>query len=67
MSVNDDGCRDYTQPSYWKVPVKPADNKALETLSELVRSENPGRRISNADVVRGAVYEALSAREGCEQ
>lgn len=59
--------RDYSHPSYWKVPVKPADNRALEELVEVRRVANPGSRISASDVVRSAVHEALSAvSEGSE-
>lgn len=57
-----DNC--YTSPRAWKVPVKPADNKALESLVEAERLANPGTRISAADVVRSAVYEALRTRTG---
>lgn len=53
--------RDYTHPTYWKVPVKPTDNRALEALVEARRVANPGTRISAADVVRSAVHDALSA------
>ena len=53
--------RNYAHPSYWKVPVKPADNRALEALVEVRRTENPGTRISAADVVRSSVHDALSA------
>jgi hypothetical protein len=52
--------RDYTHPTYWKVPVKPSDNRALTTLLERRRLAKPGERVSAADVIRQAVYEALN-------
>lgn len=57
-------CRDYAHPSYWKVPVKPSDNMALESLLEARRMANPGERVSAADVIRNAVHEASRALDG---
>lgn len=60
------GERDFTHPTYWKVPAKPADNRALTALVEARRLANPGERVSAADVIRQAVYEALDRTEGRE-
>lgn len=56
--------RDWAHPTYWKVPVKPADNKALAALLEARRLANPGERVSAADAIRSAVYEALRVTNG---
>jgi hypothetical protein len=53
------GERDFTHPTYWKVPVKPTDNRVLAALLEHRRLTNPGERVSAADVIRQAVHGAL--------
>ena len=58
------GERDYAHPTYWKVPAKPSDNRALAALLERRRLANPGERVSAADVIRQAVHEALRASNG---
>lgn len=48
---------DFVRPHHWKVPVKPADNRALDHLIQVEQKRNPGARVSAADVIRCAVHE----------
>lgn len=48
---------DFVRPHHWKVPAKPADNRALDHLIQMEQKRNPGARVSASEVIRCAVHE----------